>query len=186
MSAGWSPAVASASIDLSFTFTRRGDVGRAEELIDQVAQTVAEAAGFHGWLWRLRLSQVRAEIALARGNWNDALVRARESTSDAAKSKRVKYRVLGLTTGAQALAALGERQRAVLDLGEALALARKTGDPALLLRVAAALMPLAGDDALLAETRSTLQRVQSALPDAKARSCFEQGARALGLPAACD
>ena len=47
-------------------FSRRQEVSHAEALIAEVADGVAKGQGWHGWLWKIRLSEVRAEIALAR------------------------------------------------------------------------------------------------------------------------
>ena len=41
--------------------------GRAEGLLEETAAAAASTAGWHAWLWRLRLTQAKAELALARG-----------------------------------------------------------------------------------------------------------------------
>jgi hypothetical protein len=61
--------VVSGGIDLLLCFARRGEVNRAERLIDEVTAATRTAAGAHGWLWPLRLAQAQAEIALASGHW---------------------------------------------------------------------------------------------------------------------
>jgi hypothetical protein len=61
-----------AGIDLLLNFTRSGDVARAEDLIPEVTEGVADAAGAHAWLLRMRLAEARAEIALDRGEWEEA------------------------------------------------------------------------------------------------------------------
>lgn len=63
------PPAISAGIDLMLNFARREEVGRAESLIDEVAEVVARATAWHGWLWRIRLDHARAEIAVARRDW---------------------------------------------------------------------------------------------------------------------
>ncbi|HVO70443.1 MAG TPA: helix-turn-helix domain-containing protein, partial [Aggregatilineaceae bacterium] len=60
----------SAGLDLLLNFARRWEVERAEKLVDEVAAAVEKASGSHGWLWRLRLAQARAELALARREWD--------------------------------------------------------------------------------------------------------------------
>jgi len=64
---------ASAGIDFMFNYARRGEVRPAEALMGGVAPAAAETVGFHGWLWRLRLAEAREEIALAGGEWEEAL-----------------------------------------------------------------------------------------------------------------
>lgn len=181
LSAGWPPAAASASIDLLFNFVRRGEVGRAEEMIGTVAETVKKAAGFHGWLWRLRLDQVQAEIAVARGDWSLALQRSRANAEHSLKSRRIKYRVLALIAAARALSESGRAKEAIIDLREALPLARAMGDPALLLRVSALLLSLDGDDALAIEMRATIESVLHVLPDDRVKKRFEEGIAEKGL-----
>src|SRR6266542_615009 len=87
----------------SSSHRRRAEVGRAEQLIDEVAEGAARATGWHGWLWRIRLGQARAEIALARRDWDPALGRTADSIEESRRRGRVKYEVLGLSTRARAL-----------------------------------------------------------------------------------
>jgi tetratricopeptide (TPR) repeat protein len=67
------PSAASAGIDLLLNYARQQEVGRTEQLIDEVAAVAEQTRGFHGWLWRMRLAEARAEIALARGDAAEAL-----------------------------------------------------------------------------------------------------------------
>ena len=168
----FAPPAVSAGIDLLLNFARRHEVGRAEALIDEVAASVSKAAGWHGWLWSLRLAEARAEIALARGDWQAALRWAAEAIERSRARQRVKYEVLGRTTRAQALCALGRTRDAIDELNRALVLARPVGDPALFLRAATGMLSLAGDDGLAAETGAAVQRIASALPDAGMRRRF--------------
>jgi tetratricopeptide (TPR) repeat protein len=167
------PPAVSAGIDLLLNFARRGDVGRADELIGEVAAQAEQIAGFHGWLWRLRLAQARAEIALARGAWEEALGWAADAVEQSRARARVKYHVLGLAARGQALGASGRANEAVTDLRDAVALARSVGDPALFVRVADRLLAVDGDEALLASARAAVERIRGALPDAETRGCFE-------------
>ena len=172
LAANFLPCVASASIDLLFNFVRRGEIGRAEGRIDEVAEAVEGAAGFHGWLWRLRLAQVRAELAAAKGQWEEALRASDEAIREAEATHRVKYQALGLEVRARAQRGLGRGQLAIRDLGAGLALARAIGDPALFLRLATALLSIAGDEALAAEARLVMERVVAVLPDGETRRAF--------------
>jgi tetratricopeptide (TPR) repeat protein len=105
LSLDWLQAVVSAGIDLLLNFARRREVGRAKTLLPEVAQAAVRAHGEHGWLWRLRLAQASAEIALASGAWEDAIRHADDAIAQARQHGRIKYEVAGLQTHGQALAA---------------------------------------------------------------------------------
>ncbi len=172
-SLGFTPPAVSAGIDLLLNYTRRGDVGKTEPLLDEVVVGVTQAAGFHGWLWALRLAEARAEIALAQGKAEEALRWADEAIAQCRARGRVKYEVLGLLTRGEALSAAGRASEAIADFRRAVALARPVGDPALLLRAIGSLLTLDGDDALAAEGAATVARIVDALPDADERRRFE-------------
>ncbi len=162
----------SGGIDLLLIFARRGDLGRTEGLVDEVAARVASAQGSHGWLWKLRFAQAQAEIALASGHHEQAWQYAMESIARSRAVGRIKYEVAGLQVCAQVLAAQG-RTRETLDyLQSAAARARGTGDPAMFLRAAGALLAIAGNDTLLAEARAAVDRIAGALPEADLRRTF--------------
>jgi tetratricopeptide (TPR) repeat protein len=163
----------SAGIDLLLNLARRREVSRAEELVDEVAERAAKVAGWHGWQWQMRLAEARAEIALARGDWEEALRPAEDTITQSRASGRVKYQVAGLRSRAQALASLGRHREAIADLRSAVALARPIGDPAMFLHTAAALLAIEGDDTLAAEARAAAHRILAALPDAEMRRRFE-------------
>jgi tetratricopeptide (TPR) repeat protein len=165
------PAV-SGGLDLLLNFARRGDVGYADRLVDEVAAGVVNVKGAHGWLWTLRLIQAQAEIALGRGAHEQALQHAKEAIARSRTVGRVKYEVAGLQVRGQALAAQGHTREALDHLQSAVARARGTGDPAMFLRAAAALLAIDGDDALLAEARAAVDRIAGALPDAELRRRF--------------
>jgi class 3 adenylate cyclase/tetratricopeptide (TPR) repeat protein len=172
-SVGFPPAVASTGLDLLFNYVRRHDVGHTEPLLDSVAEAVARAQGVHGWLWRLRFAQARAEIALARGDHEEALRCAEEAIAKSQATGRVKYQLAGLVTHGQALAALGRTKQGIADLRRAVELARGLGDPTVLLRAVAALLELDGNDALLSEARAAVQTIAAALPDEAMRRSFK-------------
>jgi tetratricopeptide (TPR) repeat protein len=164
---------ASTGIDLLLNLARRHEVGRAEGLLPQVGEDVTKTAGSHTWLMALRFAQAHAEVALARGAFDEARRLAEEGIAQAQARGRVKYEVLGLQTHAQALAEQGRTNAAIGELRAAVALARPLGDPALLLRTVAALLAIEGDDALLAEARATVERSAAALPDDLRRIVLE-------------
>ena len=167
------PPEVSAGIDLLLNFARCRDVGRAERLVDEVAAAVEKAAGWHGWLWKLRLAEARAEIALARGDVEDALRWADDAIGQSRAKGRVKYHVAGLGTRAAALASLGRAREAIANLQTAVALARPVGDPAMFLRTAAMLLQIEGNDVLAAEARGAIERIARAVPDEATRLRFE-------------
>ena len=172
-SVGFPQAIAATGIDLLFNYARRHEVGRAETLIAPVAEAVAHAQGLHSWLWRLRLAQVRAEIALARGDHEEALSRAQVALTQSRKAGRLKYEVAGLLTCGQTLVALGQESQGITDLRRAVELARLLGDPAIFLRAATVLLSLDGDDVLLAEALATTETIAAALPDDEMLHAFQ-------------
>lgn len=161
----WPLAETSAGIDLLLNFARRQEVGRAERLLPEVAEAAMRGQGAHGWLWRLRLTQARAEMALARGNWEKAVGFAQDGIEQSVLRGRVKYHVLGLETRAKALAALNQQHEAIASLQHAVSLARLTADPVMFLRAAFALLTLDGNDALLREARRAADAIAQELQD---------------------
>jgi tetratricopeptide (TPR) repeat protein len=173
-SANFPPPAASAGIDLLLNYARRQEVGRAEKLLPEIAATVEKAAGFHGWLWRLRLAEAQAEIALARGEWEQALSFADSAIQQCQARGRVKYHILGLDTYARALLKLKRTPEAIAALQEALVLARRLGDLTVFLRPASTLLSIEGDDALHAEVQTTLENLLNAIPTPEMRRIFEE------------
>jgi tetratricopeptide (TPR) repeat protein len=167
------PPAISSGIELMLNFASRGEIGKAEALLPEVVASVEKAAGWHGWLWALRLAEARAEIALGRHDWDGAFQWATVTIEQCRLRGRIKYEAIGLTTRAGALAALGRTTPALADLQGALALARQMGDPALFLRCASALLPVGGTEVLAVEARATVQRIVAALPDDTLRRSFE-------------
>lgn len=171
-SAGFQPSVVSASLDLVFNFTRRGEIGMAENLIEETAAVSAKLGGWHQWLWQVRLAQARSEIACARGDWPVALELATAAVAGSRARGRKKYQVMGLDSRARALAGLGRKHAAIRTLERAVQLARVIGDPALFLRAATTLLSMGGDDSLFKDSRETAHRILAELPDAQMRRYF--------------
>jgi tetratricopeptide (TPR) repeat protein len=165
-------AEVSAGLDLLFNFARRREVGRAAKLIDEVAEAVQNAQGTHGWLWRLRFTQARAELALARGSFDESQRLASIALQESREIGRVKYQVLALKTRAQALVAQGDAAAGLIDLRYALAITRPTADPALFFQVASVLLTIEGDAALAQEAYATIERISAALPSDEMRQIF--------------
>jgi predicted ATPase/DNA-binding XRE family transcriptional regulator len=168
----WPQSETSAGIDLLLNYARRGEVGRAELLLDEVTRAVAASQGAHGWLWRMRFATARGEIALARGAWEDAAHEAEEVIVQSQRTGRLKYQARGLEILAQAKAKTGHTHEARALLQKAVDLVRPTGDPAMFVQAAAALLSLWDNDALLAEARTRAQAIGDALPAKDLRSRF--------------
>jgi hypothetical protein len=172
-SANFAPPAVSAGIDLLLNYARQREAGRADSLIDDVASVAEQTSGFHGWLWKIRLAEARAELALARDTPQEALRWADEAIEQSRVRGRVKYQVVGLTTRAQALIDLDHTKEAIIDLRAAVTLSRPTGDSALFLRAAAGLIAVDGDDALADEAQAVVARIADNLPDLEMRLQFE-------------
>ena len=168
----FAPTQVSAGIDLLLNFARCHEVGRAERLLAEVVGAAEKAAGWHGWIWRLRLAEVRAELALARDDFNEA-VRCATEAIELNRGRKIKYEAAGLETRAKAFHALGRTREAIADLRRAVQLVRPTGDPAMFVRAAAELLAIDGDETLAAETAGITERIASALPSEEMRQRFE-------------
>jgi DNA-binding SARP family transcriptional activator len=168
------PPAISAGLDLMLNFARQREVARAEALIDEVADLADAATAWHGWLWKIRLSEARAEIALARRDWAAALQWS-QTAIEHSRNRRVKYQVIGYGTHAAALHGLGRTREAIADLRRAVGLARHVEEPALFLRAARGLQELDGDDDLAAEVASVTTGIVQALPDARTREAVVHG-----------
>jgi predicted ATPase len=183
-SLNFSLATASGGIDLLLNYARRQEVGRTESLLVEVAEAVAGIQGAHSahtWLWKLRLAAARAEIALARGEWEQAIRWTDDAIAQSVLRGRVKYRATGLETRARALSALGRTHEAIAGLHSAVELARSVGDPIILLRSAVALLNIDGNEELLAEARAAAQRIIAALPDEAMIRCFKAAEPVIAL-----
>ncbi len=168
----FNPSAVSAGIDLLFNFTRRGDVGRAELLVNEVAQAVMQGQGWHGWLWRLRFAQLQAEMAAARGRYAEAVALAREAVEQSRSKRRGKYEMYARVTLGQALASMGAKKEALGELYAALAVAQPLGNPALQVKVSSALLALEPDDVVADGARRAMDRVLATLSGATLRQRF--------------
>ncbi len=183
-SLNWPLATASGGIDLLLNYARRQEVGRTESLLVEVAEAVAGIQGAHSahtWLWKLRLAAARAEIALARCEWDAAIRWANNAVAQSVLRGRVKYRATGLETRARALAALGRTLEVIADLHSAVELARSVGDPVILLRAAVGLLNIDGNEELLAETHDVAKRIIATLPDKAMIRCFKAAEPVIAL-----
>lgn len=165
------PPLISAGIDLLLIYARRGDPGRADELLDETAQAVQKASGWHAWKWGMRFAQAQAELAFARGAWDESVQAATQVIERSQARHRPKYEALGLVTRARAAQRLARRS-AVKDARAAVRVARKLGDPAVLLDCLVTLLEVDGTDAVLEEARRTVQTLTQAVSDVRLRSAF--------------
>jgi DNA-binding winged helix-turn-helix (wHTH) protein/tetratricopeptide (TPR) repeat protein len=171
-SVGFAPPIVSANIDALLAFARSHDPGRAEQLLEETAAAAASTAGWHEWLWRLRLTQARAELALARGAFDEAIATATETIEQSRTRGRPKYEALGLIIRARGLYAIARTHSAIADARCAVDVAGTTGDPALLLIALDVLLELDGSDELADRARAVTDRVHDALPDEGMRGDF--------------
>jgi DNA-binding winged helix-turn-helix (wHTH) protein/tetratricopeptide (TPR) repeat protein len=171
---GFAPPIVSAGIDTLLMFARRHEPGRAERLLEETATAAASTAGWHQWLWQLRLTQARAELALARDAFDEALATATNSIEQSRVRGRPKYEALGLITRAHGLHALTRTRDAIADAKTAVCVADKTGDPALLLLALDALIGFDGTDELATQARAVTDRIYASLPNEVLRRCFTE------------
>ena len=171
-SAAFPPPMVSASIDFLLASARQHEPGRAEWRFDETVAASASTAGWHQWLWDLRLMQARAELACARREFELALNSASAAIVESRKRARPKYEALGLMTRAQALQAFARTPEAIADARQAIVVARSMPDPVLLLQALDALIGLDGDDALLAEAHRLIVSIRDAVPDPSIRQRF--------------
>lgn len=170
--AHFTPSAVSAGIDLMFNLTRRGDVDQAGPMFSDVAAAVMQGQGWHGWLWRLRLSQLQAEMAQAYGKHAEAADLARASFLQSSAKHRGKYEAYARVTLARSLAATGRKQEALAELDAAVATARRLANPALHVLVAAELLMIEPDDDVAVEARAAADRVLAHLSDTTLRRTF--------------
>ncbi len=173
-SVAFTPSIVSAGIDSLLMFARRHEPGRAERLLRETEAAAATTAGWHGWLWQLRLTQARAELADARDACDEAVLEASTAIEQSRAKGRPKYEVLGLITRARALHARGRTRDGIADATAAMTIAEKIGDPALLLLALDVLIGLDGTDQLLNQARAVTDRIVRAVPDAVMRQCFTE------------
>ena len=129
----FAPAIVSANIDALLAFARSHNPGPAEELLEETAVAAASTAGWHEWLWRLRLTQARAELALARSAFEKAIATAAEAIDQSRTRGRPKYEALGLIARARGLHATARTQPRDCRCAMCGRCRRNDGQPALLL-----------------------------------------------------
>jgi hypothetical protein len=164
------PPLISSSLDLVLIALRRGDLARARALLEEVTKPAEAAGAWHGWVWRMRLDELRAEIALQAGEHEVAVEAATRALERAEKSGRPRYRVVSRCLRGTALAALG--RDADEDLDAALADARSVREKPVLLRAMRASLAVRPHDALLTEARELVRVIAASHPDEATRARF--------------
>ena len=157
------PPFVSAGIDLLLISARSQDLRSSADLLDELIRAVGKASGWHGWKWQIRLSQARAELALACGDLKEATDAAADVVDRSQRHSRLKYEALGRATRSRALMQLGSRH-ALGDAQAAVFLARRLADPAILLECIAVLLELEPTEPLIAEAQAAIWRMSAGAP----------------------
>ena len=171
-SVNFAPSIVSPSIDLLLIAARRGDPGSVESLFTETVEASKKNPGWHGWLWELRVSLVRAELAYARSEWDAAVAAATDCVEQCRRCSRPKYELLALVTRARAQQRRNRSAEAIADARRAVDLARATEDPALLVRASDTLLALDGNDALAAEAKGAIAGILAGLPEGVTKQRF--------------
>ena len=167
------PPLISANIDLLFNFARRGEVGNAEAIVNEVAEPIEQTAGLHGWLWRMRLAQAQAEISLAQGDGEKAIQFAEKSLHQSQETGRIKYQAAALETRGKALVLMGKkRNEGIEDIQKAIQLVRPVQDPLMFLRPAYALLCIERDNKLLENVSGVITQIKESLLNTPLHSPF--------------
>jgi hypothetical protein len=153
------PSIVSTEIDILLLAIARGDIGKAEALMPGVNETLSTAAGFHGWVWTLRVVLAHAQLALARGELDIAASKARVVIDDANRTGRIKYAVAGYRVLASVQVALGQPIEAIASLRAAATAALSISYPALVIQVAGDLLALTEDSELAATANKAVEMV---------------------------
>jgi len=172
LSVDFNPSIVSAGIDLLFVAARTGEYEGIESLLQETTRRYLAMPGWHEWLWRLRLQQAKAELAFAHGALDSCVVEATEALEQGRSLLRPKYQVLALMTRGRALLRANRRAPALADARLAVDVARRLGDPALLVQALALLSGIEVDDALMSEARRLVDQITSALPASTLRQHF--------------
>jgi tetratricopeptide (TPR) repeat protein len=151
-------------------YCRRGDNGRAHGLLGEVAEAVkADPSGPHAWLLPMRLGQAQAELLAAEQDWSGAMIATDETLKRARQVGRPKYESLALLTRGMALLGLDKKREAIAQFQAASEVARRLGDPAIFLHVAAAQLAAEAEEGLSLEARGALDAILGRLPDSTIR-----------------
>ena len=173
-SAEFPGAIASGKIDLLFSDLATGEVGRAAFAWPELWQTAVQTRGWHEWLWRVRLAEVKAEIEFAQGKAEEAAAAALAAVALAESFGRVKYALASRLVLGSALLQLKRHEEAVGPFRRALAEAEALEHPPSIIRAAGRLreaLAATGDDdgaeAAYRRAREALDAFAAGLSDAR-------------------
>ncbi len=157
-------AVTSEGIDLMNVAVARGAFGRADELAYEVEANIDKGGITHGLLWRMRLADAKARLALARNQPREALGFADDAIERAREMGRPKYESRALASRGTALTRMGRKRDGLTELRRAVEVARPVGDPSMFLRAAAAHLAVEPDEALARDARAAADLILTNLP----------------------
>jgi class 3 adenylate cyclase/tetratricopeptide (TPR) repeat protein len=109
--------------DLVLTDLLAEDIGAAERGYKEMLRRYEEVTAWTRWLIYGRIGAAGAEIALASGEVDTAVERAREAIQVATRTRRRKYEAKSRASLGGALARLGKREVALAELRKAVAIA---------------------------------------------------------------
>jgi DNA-binding CsgD family transcriptional regulator/tetratricopeptide (TPR) repeat protein len=156
--------VISEGIDLMNIATARGNLGRAHELASEVEANLDRGGSAHEILWRMRLADAKARLALTRDQPREALGFADDALERAREMGRPKYESRALASRGTALTRMGRKRDGLAELRQAVEVARPVGDPSMLLRAAAAHLAVEPDEALARDARAAADLMLANLP----------------------
>lgn len=171
--ANFPPAIVSAAIDLMLNYTTRGELTRAERFRAQTQAMIVNTYGSHRWLWETRFQHARAELALAREHYAEAVLHANDALASSRATERRKYEIRALETRARIFAAQDQRADALTDLQMARARADVLRDPLLQLDVRLTMFKLTHDEPTGQDARARMRQICAALPDENLRARFQ-------------
>ena len=161
-------------IDLLVTDLADGDVAAAETAWPGLHDAAEEAAGWHGWLTMTRLLVAKAEIFLARSDFEEAATWALKAIDYSRTYQRPKYELGGRLVLGSALLDMGRLDEAIVELREVASEAAQLGFGSARWRVAAELaraLASTGDEDGAAAVRLSAKQlatsVASGLSDAR-------------------
>jgi predicted ATPase len=129
-----SGAVPSAYENLAFDYLRKNDYEEAERYFKEVENTYEQHRQGY-WLIESRVRLGRGIIALAKGDYMQALKSAEDSMATHKKSGRKKFLAKSLKLKAEVLAKMGNIEEAIALMEDALNVAQQVGNPPLLWQI---------------------------------------------------
>jgi tetratricopeptide (TPR) repeat protein len=157
-----------------------GNPRQAIALMEETQERVEKhALGAHRWRWSNHLNLYLSEALLATGEASRALQQADKALAQARGTGSVKYQAKALALRGEIFLEAGQRDEAVPELAEALALARRIGYPTLTWQAAhllARAQAARGDTEGAARSArlalETMEQIAERIPDADLRRAF--------------